>query len=145
MSIVWDDRHIHYNKFLPLLSSMNLNTQPPSRGELLKWINKRLPSAKVDKVERLGNGVAFLQLMNIVYPNCIKANKINFNANLDYENIANFKLLAAAFAEKSIKYCVDVVRLANRKYQDNLCLLQFMHKLVEENAGSEGNGDGQGK
>lgn len=110
---------------------MNANAyHPPSKGELLKWLNKRLPTVGVDKIEQLGNGVPFLLLMNMLHPGCIKTNKINFNATLDYENMANFKLLASAFAEKEIKYYVDVIRLAARKYQDNLMLLQFMHKLV---------------
>ena len=62
-----------------------------TKSELVQWINTNLPNVNLNKIEQLGNGSVYCQLMNLFCPNIIPAAKINLKAKTQVENILNFK------------------------------------------------------
>jgi RP/EB family microtubule-associated protein len=72
------------------------------------------------KIEQLGSGAVYCQIVDSVHPGKVSMNKVNWKAKNDYEFIANLKILQSAFEKVGIKKHVEVERLARAKYQDNL-------------------------
>lgn len=62
------------------------------RNEILKWINTTL-KLNVEKIEQLGNGAAYVQILDIIYPGEVPLQKSNWNAKLEYEYVHNFKIV----------------------------------------------------
>merc|ERR1712032_1358054 len=93
-----------------------------SRHEMLAWVNGCLQS-QMAKVEELGSGAAYCQLMDMLFPGVIKLKRVKFNSKQEHENINNFKLLQA----------VDVDKLSKQKFQDNFEFLQWYKKFVDAN------------
>jgi hypothetical protein len=54
--------------------------------------------------------------------------KVKFNAKHEYEYVANFKILQAAFDKHGIENAIPVTRLIKCKFQDNLEFLQWLKK-----------------
>lgn len=50
-----------------------------SRGELLNWVNTLLKGSYV-KIEQLGTGVAYCQLLDLLHPGKVPSSKINTKA-----------------------------------------------------------------
>lgn len=63
-----------------------------NRNEIIKWINTTL-KINIEKVEQLGTGAAYVQLLDIIYPGDVPFQKVNWNAKLEYESVHNFKIV----------------------------------------------------
>lgn len=89
------------------------------------------------KIEQLGSGAAYCQLMDVLYPGKIPLGKINWRAKFDYEFVANFKILQQTFTKLGVMKHLEVEKLVKCKYQDNLELLQWFKKIFD-NTGVSG-------
>ena len=54
-----------------------------SRGELLNWLNDLL-KINLTKIEQLGTGAAYCQLIDVLYPSKIPISKVNWKAKFEY-------------------------------------------------------------
>ena len=50
-----------------------------SRGELLNWVNDLLKT-NLTKIEQLGTGAIYCQLLDVLYPSKIPLSKVNWKA-----------------------------------------------------------------
>ena len=63
------------------------------------------------KIEMLGSGAVYCQLMDIIYPGHIAMNKVNWKAKLEYEFISNWKILQQAFIKLKIGRMIEVKKI----------------------------------
>jgi RP/EB family microtubule-associated protein len=106
-----------------------------SRGELLTWLNDLL-KINLTKIEQLGSGAVYCQLIDALYFGTIPLNKVNWKAKYDYEFVANFKILQQTFTKLGIMKHIEVEKLVRCKYQDNLEFLQWFKKIFDSNGSS---------
>ncbi|KAF9578418.1 hypothetical protein BGW38_005781 [Lunasporangiospora selenospora] len=97
-----------------------------SRAELLAWVNELL-QLNVTKVEHLGTGAAYCQIIDSIYGD-VPMNRVKFTAKMDYEYLGNFKVLQSYFAIKKIDKPIPTDRLMKCRMQDNLEFLQWIKK-----------------
>ncbi|KAH3688501.1 hypothetical protein WICPIJ_000518 [Wickerhamomyces pijperi] len=102
-----------------------------SRTELLKWVNELL-QLNYTKVEQLGSGAAYCQILDSVFLD-LPMSRVNFNASKEYEYLNNFKVLQSAFQKHKIQKPIPVDRLTKCKFQDNLEFFQWIRKFWLEN------------
>ncbi|SAM01593.1 hypothetical protein [Absidia glauca] len=88
-----------------------------SRTELVIWVNNLL-AMQYTKVEQLGTGVAYSQIIDSIYGDVHLA-KIKFKARHEYEFIDNYKVLQRSFEK--------------HKFQDNLEFLQWIKLFWDAN------------
>ncbi|XP_046563974.1 microtubule-associated protein RP/EB family member 3-like [Haliotis rubra] len=74
----------------------NTNVRNISRNDILDWVNNSL-KVNYTKVEQLGTGAAYCQLMHMMWSHCIPLRKVKFNSKLEHEYINNFKQLQNSF------------------------------------------------
>jgi len=106
------------------------------RVELLAWLNDFL---KLDykKIEQTASAVAYLQLMDALYPGKVPLTKVNWGAKFDYEFIKNFTLLQQVFDKVGLEKKIDVPVLVKGKFQDNLEFCQWMKKFFDVHYGGD--------
>ena len=92
------------------------------RTEILKFINDLL-QLNVTKIESLGQGAVYCQIVDAMFSGKVALSKVNWKAKLEWEFVNNLKILQAAFAKIGIKRVVEVEKLSKCKYQDNLELI----------------------
>jgi RP/EB family microtubule-associated protein len=73
------------------------------------------------------------QLLDRIYPGKVPLSKVNWDAKLDYEFLANYKVLQNAFTKLKIDKQLPVERLVRAKYQDNLEFMQWFKRFYELN------------
>lgn len=89
------------------------------RSEIIAWVNNLLHVSlfnmqiNLPKIEALGAGNVYCQIVDVIYPGKIALNKVNWKAKLDYEFINNLKVLQAAFDKLGIKRYVEVYLISN--------------------------------
>lgn len=71
-----------------------------SRQELIQWVNDLL-LLNYTKVEQLGAGAAYAQIIDSVYGN-VPMTKLNFAARQEYEYLVNYKVLQETFKRNKI-------------------------------------------
>lgn len=106
------------------------------RKELLQWLNTLL-QINYKKVEQISNGAAMCQVMDTMYPNKNALSKVNFNATMDFEILNNFKILQSEFKRVGIEKVVDIERLKQGRFQDNLEFFQWMKRYYDINPHSD--------
>ena len=115
------------------------------RGEILSWINNLLNVSlsifqlNVTKIEALGSGSVYCQVIDVMHQGSVQMGKVNWKARNDYEFISNLKILQNAFKKVGIKKYVEVEKLAKAKYQDNLEFIQWLKRYYDKNCGDRGN------
>ena len=72
------------------------------------------------KIEELGSGAVYCQVIDVIHPGKIAISKVNWKAKNDYEFVSNMKILQNAFDKIGIKRYIEVEKLIKAKYQDNL-------------------------
>lgn len=105
-----------------------------SRTELLLWFNETL-GLRLHCIEQLGTGAAHVQIFDYYFPGSVKVKKIKWDARNEWGFVENFKLLQQGFDNLGLKKVIDVDRLKNVKYQDNLEFAQWMKRFCDVNAG----------
>ncbi|ORZ06857.1 calponin homology domain-containing protein [Absidia repens] len=102
-----------------------------SRTELVIWVNNLL-QLQYTKVEQLGTGIAYSQIIDSIYGDVHLA-KIKFFAKHEYEYIENYKVLQRAFEKHKINKIIPVERLVKCRFQDNLEFLQWIKMFWDSN------------
>ncbi|KAJ1724610.1 microtubule integrity protein mal3 [Coemansia erecta] len=107
-----------------------------SRQELIGWVNELLHT-NYTKVEQLGSGAAYCQIIDSIYGD-VKLERVKFNANQEYEYVENFKILLNAFAKHKVDKPIDPTKLIKCRFQDNFEFLQWLRRFWESYAPSTG-------
>jgi len=98
------------------------------KRELLGWISSFL-QMDITKVELLASGAHYCQMLDALYPGCVKLSKVNFGAYLEETYVQNWKLVQIAFGKHGIQKIIPVQRLVKARFQDNLEFLQWFHQF----------------
>mmetsp|Transcript_24716 Transcript_24716/g.58037 ORF Transcript_24716/g.58037 Transcript_24716/m.58037 type:complete len:320 (-) Transcript_24716:138-1097(-) len=101
------------------------------RHELLSFFNELL-DLQLSKIEQTATGAVACQITEYIFPGSIPLSRINWEARSDYEFVANYKLLQAAFAKNNVQRFVDVTKLIRAKYQDNLEFCQWLKAFFDQ-------------
>ncbi|KAL6077344.1 Microtubule-associated protein RP/EB member 2 [Balamuthia mandrillaris] len=102
------------------------------RKALLDWLNGFL-ELNYTKVEQTASAAAHCQLMDAIHPGAVPLHKVNFDAEFEYEFVANFKVLQEVFKKLGVKKFIDVPTLVKAKYMDNLEFFQWMKCYFDQN------------
>ena len=83
----------------------------PSKYDILNWINNLLPKSikKVNTIEQLGSGAAYLHLLQVLRPGVVRPERIINDPQNHYEATTNLKLLASAFERLNLQHCFEVM------------------------------------
>ncbi|KAJ2617515.1 microtubule integrity protein mal3 [Coemansia sp. RSA 1365] len=100
-----------------------------SRQELIAWVNGLLQT-NYSKVEQLGSGAAYCQILDSIYGD-LRLERVKFNANQEYEYVENFKILQNTMTKHKISKPIDPTRLIKCRFQDNFEFLQWLKKHWE--------------
>lgn len=103
-----------------------------SRTDLMIWMNKLL-STKLYRIEQLGTGAVHCQLLDYFFPGSLNFAKVNWRSQNSWEFVANFKILQQGFDNLSLKKKIDVEKLTQAKYQDNLEFAQWIKRFCDIN------------
>jgi RP/EB family microtubule-associated protein len=110
------------------------------RKEIVDFINSTL-ELRINKVEETASGAVACQLLDIMYPNVVPMNKVDWNAKKDFEFLANYKILQTCFTKLHIDRHIDVDRLITAKYMDNLEFMQWFKRYFELQVADKGDYD----
>jgi len=97
------------------------------KNALLDWINSSF-GVNYSKVEECATGAIYCQILDAIYPGSIKLQNVNWGQKdrLSPEKLMfNWKIVQKIFSKKHITKPVDVQKLVNGKFQDNLEFLQW--------------------
>ncbi|KAJ2347050.1 microtubule integrity protein mal3, partial [Coemansia sp. RSA 2673] len=98
-----------------------------SRNDLISWVNDLLRT-NYTKVEQLGSGAAYCQIIDSVYGD-VRLERVKFNANQEYEFAENFKILQNAMTKHKVDKPIDPPRLMKCRFQDNFEFLQWLKRF----------------
>ena len=101
------------------------------RLELLSWLNNFL-EADYSKIEHLGDGIAYCQIVDSAYPGKFPLEKLNFNTTYVEQRVKNLRLLQSVLADCGVKKEVPAKELAACKFQSNLAFLQWAYAFLHE-------------
>ncbi|XP_036330930.1 microtubule-associated protein RP/EB family member 1 [Rhagoletis pomonella] len=104
-----------------------------SRHEMLRWINTTV-QGEYKKIEELCSGVAYCQIMEMIFPQSVGLKKIKINAKLEHEYLHNLKLFQMAFTRINYEKSVPIERLVKGRFQDNFEFLQWFKKFYDVHA-----------
>ena len=97
--------------------------------ELLSWLNSLLET-DYTKIDHLGDGVAYLQVLDAVYPNSVPLHKLDFGAKSEQARLKNLRLLQRTLTQLGIKKEIPVKRMAKCKFADNVEMLQWCYQFI---------------
>jgi len=103
-----------------------------SRHEMLAWVNGSLQS-QIGKIEEMGTGAAYCQLMDILFPGAIPLKRVKYSSKQETDAINNFKILQASFKKLNVEQSIEVDKLVKAKFQDNFEFLQWFKKFFDAN------------
>ncbi|XP_055614369.1 microtubule-associated protein RP/EB family member 1-like [Uranotaenia lowii] len=112
--------------------STSVTTENLSRKEMLAWVNRTLLS-EFKKVEELCTGAAYCQMLDILFPGCIKLKRIKYYTNLEHEFLLNLKLFQSTLVSMQVDKAVPIDRLVKGRFQDNFEFLQWFKKFFDAN------------
>lgn len=95
------------------------------KRDILSWINTTL-QCNVEKVEDAHAGWVYCQMLDACFPGQVPLHRVNFSAKTEYEKLQNLKILQDMFAKLDIKRAVDIKKLVNGKFQDNMEFCQWL-------------------
>ena len=81
------------------------------RLQLLSWLNSFLESDYA-KIDHLGDGVAYMQILDAVFPKKVPLHKLNFDAQSEDERLSNLRILERSFEHVGLKKDIQAKRLA---------------------------------
>jgi RP/EB family microtubule-associated protein len=73
----------------------------------LDWVNSLL-SVDLTKIEQLGAGNVYCQILDAAYPEKVPLNKVKWNAFLEVDFLHNFKVLQITFERLGINKIIEV-------------------------------------
>ena len=105
------------------------------RKEIVDWVNKTC-SLSLTKVEETASGAPACMLLDQIYPGQVPLQKVNWNAKQSFEFVGNYKILQDSFTRLKVDRHIDVDRLKEGKYMDNLEFMQWFKRFYEISTGS---------
>ncbi|XP_068146115.1 microtubule-associated protein RP/EB family member 3 [Drosophila tropicalis] len=108
----------------------SVNSENMSRHDMLQWVNNTV-DGQFKKIEELCSGVAYCQMMELIFPNCINLKRVKMAAKLEHECLHNLKLFQAAFIRLKLDKTVPIDRLMKGRFQDNFEFLQWFKKFFD--------------
>jgi len=118
------------------VTSTSNNMDTLSRNELIGFINDCL-ELNYTKVEQMGSGAAYCQMIHILWPNKLPIKKVKFDAKLEHVFINNWKILQDSFKNLHIDKDVPIQKLVKGRFQDNFEFLQWFYKFFTINDSGE--------
>ncbi|MBU2710252.1 hypothetical protein [Zooshikella harenae] len=109
----------------------------PDQHELVSWVNDCL-KLNYTKIEDFRSGAAYCQLMDILYENCVRMEKVNFQAKEIFELVINWKLLSDAFKKAGIYKPIPVNRLITGNFTENLAFCVWFKNFFDTEYGGQG-------
>ncbi|XP_001360676.2 microtubule-associated protein RP/EB family member 2 isoform X1 [Drosophila pseudoobscura] len=109
------------------------NGENMSRHDMLQWVNTMV-QGHFKKIEELSSGVAYCQMMELIFPNCINLKRVKMSAKLEHECLHNLKLFQSAFTRLKLDKAVPIDRLIKGRFQDNFEFLQWFKKFFDSQA-----------
>jgi RP/EB family microtubule-associated protein len=106
------------------------------KREILNWINTTL-QCNVEKVEDAHAGWVYCQMLDACFPGQVPLHRVNFSAKTEYEKLQNLKILQDMFGKLDIKRAVDIKKLVNGKFQDNMEFCQWLKHYHGIKAGTD--------
>lgn len=79
-------------------------------------------------------GVAYCQILEIIFPNCINLKRIKMSAKLEHECFHNMKLFQSGLTRLKLDKTVPIERLIKGRFQDNFEFLQWLKKCFDSKA-----------
>ncbi len=77
------------------------------RGQIIEWINDLLIT-HLTKIEQLGAGNIYCQILDAAYPDTVPLNKVKWQAYLEVDFLHNFRILQTSFQKLGINKAFDV-------------------------------------
>jgi RP/EB family microtubule-associated protein len=93
------------------------------RKELIGWIQQHFQPS-FQKIEDLGSGVVYCQIIDSIYPECKVMAKVKRDAKIEVDYINNFKQLQKAFSQKKIDRFIEIDKLSKKSFQTNMEFVQ---------------------
>ncbi|BFG05971.1 microtubule-associated protein RP/EB family member 1 [Drosophila madeirensis] len=115
------------------VSLTSVNGENMSRHDMLQWVNTMV-QGQFKKIEELCSGVAYCQMMELIFPNCINLKRVKMSAKLEHECLHNLKLFQGAFTRLKLDKTVPIDRLIKGRFQDNFEFLQWFKKFFDSQA-----------
>ena len=116
-----------------------MSASPASPFAPIVW-QRRLAGAGADALfpiapplspKHLGDGVAYCQIIDAIFPGKMPLHKLTFNSAGDRESrVRNLRLLQKVLDAQGVSKEVPVERLANCKFQDNVEFLQWCYSFL---------------
>ena len=100
------------------------------KSEIIRWINEIL-KMNITRIEQACTGAIYCQLIDCIFPNKVKMNKVNWKAKLETEFLNNLKIMQQALISCKIQKEIDIQKLAKGRYQDNFEILQWFKGLFD--------------
>ncbi|XP_075166679.1 microtubule-associated protein RP/EB family member 1 isoform X2 [Haematobia irritans] len=129
---------MHKVELKPTVALTSATVDKMSRHDMLEWVNTTV-HGQHKKIEELCSGVAYCQMMELLFPNCIGLKRIKTTAKLEHEFLYNLKLFQAAFIKLNFDKSVPIDRLMKGKFQDNFEFLQWFKKFFDTHSGGKEN------
>ncbi|TDG47864.1 hypothetical protein AWZ03_005645 [Drosophila navojoa] len=104
-----------------------------SRHQMLDWVNTMV-NGHFKKIEEMASGVAYCQMMDMIFPNCINLKRVKMSAKLEHEFFHNMKLFQGALTRLKLDKTVPLDRLIKGRFQDNFEFLQWFKKFFDSQA-----------
>ncbi len=106
-----------------------------SRADLLLWLNNLL-KINYTKVEQCGTGGAYCQILDSIYGD-VPMNRVKMDAKLEYQSLANFKVLQMSFKHHGIDKPIPMEELVRCTMRANLEFLQWIKWFWDNNHGEQ--------
>ncbi|KAH8407401.1 hypothetical protein KR222_003358 [Zaprionus bogoriensis] len=118
----------------PTIALTSVNSENMSRHQMLEWVNNMV-DGQFKKIEELCSGrVAYCQMMEMIFPNCINLKRVKLSAKLEHECFHNMKLFQGALTRLKLDKTIPVDRLIKGRFQDNFEFLQWFKKFFDSQA-----------
>ncbi|KAM8712722.1 hypothetical protein ACLKA7_013109 [Drosophila subpalustris] len=115
------------------VSLTSVNSENMSRHQMLEWVNTMV-NGHFKKIEELCSGVAYCQMMEMIFPNCINIKRVKMSAKLEHECFHNMKLFQGSLTRLKLDKTIPVDRLIKGRFQDNFEFLQWFKKFFDSQA-----------
>ncbi len=112
------------------------------RSEILTWVNdllkvlKTVSQINLTKIEELGSGAVYCQIVDVVNPGKVALSKVNWKAKADYEFLNNYKILQNAFDKVGIKRYIEVLSVICRLKGSPRLNIRIIYNLFNGSKGT---------
>ncbi|CAG9335351.1 unnamed protein product [Blepharisma stoltei] len=95
------------------------------RLELLGWINE-LMETDYPRIEALSDGIAYAQVLDLLYPKIVPLSKLTFNPRSEEDNAKNLRIVDDVLHRIKAKKTIDPLKLSRSKFPDNMEFAQWL-------------------